>query len=92
MQIAGDHGGHMITNLKSAKARLSELVQQASEGEEIWLTVRGVPKARLCPLPPDHGKAEKESWVDSIREARARYGQQSGPSDEQSLWDDLRGE
>ncbi len=82
----------MVTNLKSAKARLSELVEQASRGEEIWLTVRGKPKARLCPLPAELSYTEKGVWVDSIREARAKYGRQNTPADAQSLWDELRGE
>jgi len=82
----------MITNLKSAKSRLSELVEKAAGGEEIWLTVRGNPKARICPLPADQSANQKMEWVRSIRESREKYGRQKGAPDSQSLWDELRGE
>jgi prevent-host-death family protein len=87
-----DHRSYMISNLKSAKAHLSELVEKASQGEEIWLTVRGKPKARICPLPNDQSAKDKIAWVESVREARAKYGQQNDPDDTQALWDELRGE
>lgn len=37
----------MITNVRSAKARLSELLDRAAKGEEIVITSDGRPKARL---------------------------------------------
>ncbi len=82
----------MVVNLKSAKAHLSEYVEQASQGEEIWLTVRGKPKARLCPLPGDASDVAKSAWLESVRETRAKYGSSKGTDDSQALWDDLRGE
>jgi prevent-host-death family protein len=82
----------MISSLKSAKAHLSELVEKASQGEEIWLTVRGKPKARICPLPQDQSETNKSVWIESVREARAKYGRQNNSADTQALWDELRGE
>jgi len=82
----------MIVNLKSAKANLSRLVESASQGEEIWLTVRGKPKARLCPLVEKPAATDAQSWADSLSEARAKYGRQKNPEQSQALWDDLRGE
>jgi prevent-host-death family protein len=37
----------MITNVRNAKARLSELLDRAAKGEEIVITSDGRPKARL---------------------------------------------
>ncbi len=37
-------------NIASAKARLPELIERASTGEEIILARHGKPKARLVPL------------------------------------------
>ena len=37
----------MIATLKESKARLSELVRLAGAGEEVLITVRGKPQARL---------------------------------------------
>lgn len=82
----------MITNLKSAKARLSELVDKASNGEEIWLTVRGEPKARICPLPRQQSAVAQVAWVESVREARAKYGKPNNTTETQRLWDELRSE
>lgn len=82
----------MIVNLKSAKAHLSRLVETASKGEEIWLTVRGKPKARLCPLAEKPTPTDTEAWVHSLSDARAKYGRQRNPAPSQELWDDVRGE
>ena len=83
----------MIVNLKSAKARFSEIVDRAYNGEEVWVTVRGKPKVRVSALPADEPtKAEKRRWLQSVREARSQYGQTGErAADEQGLWDDLRG-
>jgi prevent-host-death family protein len=62
----------MITTLRDSKARLSELVDLVSRGEEVVITVRGKPKARLCPVAPDAAKA-REAWGRELRELRAKY-------------------
>jgi prevent-host-death family protein len=40
----------MIASVRSAKARLSELLERAAAGEEIVITSAGRPKARLVGL------------------------------------------
>lgn len=40
-------------NLYAAKAQLSELVQAALEGEEVWIARAGKPLVRLVPGTPD---------------------------------------
>lgn len=42
----------MITNVRNAKARLSELIERAAGGEEVVITSAGKPKARLLPVAP----------------------------------------
>jgi prevent-host-death family protein len=37
----------MVTNVRAAKARLSELLERAAAGEEIVITSDGRPKAKL---------------------------------------------
>lgn len=39
-----------IVNIAAAKARLPELVERASRGEEIILARNGKPKAKLAPI------------------------------------------
>lgn len=54
-------------NIYDAKTRLSELVQRASEGEEIVIARNGTPAARLVPLSPPEvrrpGGWEGQVWM-----------------------------
>lgn len=55
-------------NLAEAKARLSELVDAALEGEEIVLSRRNVPVARLTPIRsrknvPQFGLYKGRIWI-----------------------------
>jgi prevent-host-death family protein len=51
--------------ISAAKARLSELAEIASGGQEIVLTVHGEPKARLVPLIP----SDDPTWEEIVRPA-----------------------
>ena len=42
-----NHNGFIIKSLRASKAKLSELVERASRGEDVLITVRGKVKARL---------------------------------------------
>ena len=59
----------MIATLKESKARLSEFVRMAGAGQEVLITVRGKPRARLSPvrLP----KAKNRSWMDELHKLRS---------------------
>ncbi|MFM8457347.1 MAG: type II toxin-antitoxin system Phd/YefM family antitoxin [Chthoniobacterales bacterium] len=59
----------MIATLKESKARLSELVRMVGAGQEVLITVRGKPQARLSPvrLP----KAKNRSWMDELQKLRS---------------------
>lgn len=59
----------MIATLKESKARLSEFVRMASAGQDVLITVRGKPQARLSPvrLP----KAKNRAWMDELRKLRS---------------------
>jgi len=67
-----NHIGLMITSLRESKTRLSELVQLASGGEEILITVRGKPKARLTAL----GASPEQSagWMAELGKLRRSLG------------------
>jgi prevent-host-death family protein len=57
----------MTINIYEAKAHFSELVQRASEGEEIVIARHGKPAARLVPLastsPRQWGGWEGQIWT-----------------------------
>ena len=83
----------MITNLKDAKARLSELIEHAARGEEVVITVRGKAKARICRIGSEKKEFPLEGWGQRLEEARKRYGSGTDrPDDSQRLWDELRGD
>jgi len=83
----------MITNLRDAKSNLSQLVQLAAEGEEIVITVRGRPTARLTSVVPQ-GTQEvaRKQWAAEL--AAAADDARVGPSRStpQEFWDELREE
>ena len=47
-------------NVAQIKARLSEYLRQVKDGSEVVITERGIPVARLVPLPPDERRATRE--------------------------------
>lgn len=50
-------------NVHEAKTQLSRLLQRVTAGEEIVIANRGVPVARLVPVPP--AKAHRELGIES---------------------------
>jgi len=58
----------MITTLRESKTKLSDLVQRASRGEEVLITVRGKPSARLVPV----GQADfvMDDWMRELASLR----------------------
>ena len=81
----------MIATLRDGKAKLSRLVDMASRGEEVVITVRGKPKARLCPMGNDVTENDRKTWANQLREARASYS--TGTRDtSRAIIDDIRGD
>jgi len=55
-------------NVHEAKTQLSKLLQRVAAGEEITISNRGVPVARLVPVPPNRGRRElgfesSRAWI-----------------------------
>lgn len=63
----------MITTLRDGKARLSELVERASRGEDVLITVRGKVKARLTRVAAPDSSADKAAWMRELRAIRKKY-------------------
>ena len=63
-----DHAGHVsiATNVAALKARLSEFLRQVKAGNDVIVTERGVPIARLTGLDPLEQRAARR-----VRLARA---------------------
>ena len=58
----------MIRSLRESKATLSELVERASRGEDVLITLREKVKARLTRAAPPAGAAEMQRWADELRD------------------------
>ncbi|HEV8130764.1 MAG TPA: type II toxin-antitoxin system prevent-host-death family antitoxin [Acidobacteriota bacterium] len=57
----------MIKTLKESKAKLSELVDLASRGEDVLISVRGRVKVRLTRAAADMGASDRTRWVRELR-------------------------
>jgi len=93
VRVSCGYGDYMITNLRDAKGRLSELVQRAADGEEIVITVRGEPLARLTAVKAARSPAlDRDAWVTELSAAAkaALVGEPTLTS--QEFWDGLRGD
>ena len=75
----------MTVGAFEAKTHLSSLLKKVAEGEEVLITRRGVPVARLVPAE----EADRRDVADAIQELRSiREGVTLGDVD----WKDLRDE
>lgn len=68
----------MTATLSKSQAELPRLVEIASQGEDVVITVEGKPKARLTRAeavvcPRELSRAEREQWLAELAELRARY-------------------
>lgn len=54
-------------NIHQAKTQLSKLLRRVAAGEEISIANRGVPVARLVPVPTVKGKRGQGAYGDSIK-------------------------
>ena len=57
----------MVKTLRESKAKLSELVDRASRGEDVLITVRGTVKARLTKVEASPAGFEGRAWARELR-------------------------
>jgi prevent-host-death family protein len=81
----------MTATLRESQADLQRLVELASRGEEVVITVDGKPKAKLtsAEAPPSDKAPDVVSWVKDLEELRRKYATgKPGPTVEQILAED----
>ena len=84
----------MTTTLSQSQADLPRLVELASKGEDVLITVEGKPKARLtrADAVPSNGSqapVDMAAWARELEELRNRFATgKSGPTAEQILEED----
>jgi len=82
----------MLIGIRESKARLSELLSKAGAGEEVVITVRGRPAARLVPIrQDDEGAPSTTSWAKELR-TRLKGAAPARASSSREILDDLRGD
>ena len=57
----------MVETLRESKAKLSELVDTASRGEDVLITVRGTVKARLTKVGASPAGFDGRAWAGELR-------------------------
>ena len=81
----------MVASLRDAKARLSELVQKAANGEEVVITVRGEPMVKLSPIRGrETNTDDRKSWAAELAEAAQAAAVDPETTTDQEFWDELR--
>lgn len=80
----------MITNLREAKSQLSKLVQLACDGEEIVITVRGKPAARLISIQDAKKIPDHTEWASELAAVAESVRVNAPKNTPQECWDDLR--
>ena len=64
----------MVKTLRESKAKLSELVERASRGEDVLITVRGTVKARLTKVEASPAGFEGRAWARELRTLQEAIG------------------
>ena len=78
----------MTATLRESQADLQRLVELASRGEDVVITVDGKPKAKLTSAgaPSPAKSLDMASWLKDLEELRRRYHiGKTGPTVEQLL-------
>ncbi len=84
----------MTATLSKTQAELPKLVEIASQGEDVLITVEGKPKARLTRVDVIDGNGSKASvdmgaWLKDLEDSRRKYATgNAGLSTEQILNED----
>ncbi len=81
----------MIVSVRESKAKISELLIKARQGEEVLITVRGRPEARIVPVPRDNDLPDMKLWAEELR-GRLLGAQPAPAASSREIIDDLRGD
>jgi len=63
----------MIATLRETKAKLSQMVKRAANGEEILITVHGKVQARLTQPALKRSAADNRKWARELAAIRRKY-------------------
>ena len=81
----------MITTLRESKAKLSALVTLAQAGEDVIITVRGKPKARLSGIRAQPA-TNMSGWIKELKALQRKSGTGQSSHGSRAILDELREE
>jgi prevent-host-death family protein len=81
----------MIVSLRESKTNLSRLVSLAESGQEILITVRGKPRARLIGIPTGD-KPNLTAWKGKLARLHNKYSTGTTSAKAEDIISGLRGE
>ena len=87
-----DYNGHMIRTLRESKARLSELVELASRGQDVLISVRGKVKARITSARSNLRGDDRASWISELRSLRSKTATRKTTLKVEKILEDMREE
>jgi prevent-host-death family protein len=79
----------MIKTLRESKAKLSELVERASQGEDVLITVRGKVKARLT-RAGTVDPSDRQAWIERLKQIQKTYTRGTPKSSFDEILNDIR--
>jgi prevent-host-death family protein len=82
----------MIATLRETKAKLSQMVKLAANGEEVLITVHGKQMAKLVGLPKRAKKLDKKKWLAELARLRRKYSTGRVTMTAQEIQDENRAE
>lgn len=85
-----DYDGHMIKSLRESKAKLSELVERASHGEDVLITVRGKVKAKLTRAGTAGEAPARAKWIGELRALQKLQGKRKPRMTVEQVLDEIR--
>jgi prevent-host-death family protein len=85
-----DYSDYMTATLRETKAKLSEMVRLASQGEEVIITVHGKQMAKLVGLPSQTKKLDKKKWLAELARLRRKYSTGRVTMTAQEIQDEIR--
>ena len=82
----------MTATLRETKAKLSQMVRLASQGEEVIITVHGKQMAKLVAVPQRTKKLDKKKWLAELAHLRRKYSTGRVTMTAQQIQDENRAE
>jgi len=68
-----DYSDYMIATLRETKAKLSQMVKLAANGEEVLITVHGKVQARLTQPVRKRSPGDNRKWARELAALRRKY-------------------